>query len=100
MTAYLIFHNRINDHDKLNAYVEKAVPTLMAHGAEVVCLDETSDEVEGPNPYPRTVILKFPSREAAMGWYQSPEYQAILSMRLEATEGFAVICDEFVMPSA
>jgi uncharacterized protein (DUF1330 family) len=100
MTAYMIFHNRINDHQKLAAYVEKAVPTLMAHGAEVVCLDETSTEVEGPNPYPRTVVLKFPSREAAMGWYNSPEYQAVLSMRLEATEGFAVICDEFVMPSA
>jgi len=48
---------------------------------------------------PRTVILKFPSREDAMGWYNSPEYQAIRSERLEATEGFAVICEEFVFPN-
>jgi uncharacterized protein (DUF1330 family) len=100
VSAYLIFHNRIDDHEKLNAYVEKAVPTLLAHDAEILVVDETSDELEGPNPYPRTVIIKFPSREAAMGWYNSPEYQSILTMRLAATEGFAVICDEFVMPTA
>ncbi|HEX3610224.1 MAG TPA: DUF1330 domain-containing protein [Sporichthyaceae bacterium] len=99
MSVYMIFHNRIDDHAKLQAYVEKAIPTLMAHQAEALVVDETSDELEGPNPYPRTVVLKFPSREIAMGWYNSPEYQAIRSMRLEATEGFAVICDEFVFPS-
>lgn len=100
MSAYLIFHNRILDAEKLQAYVEKAIPTLMDHKAEILVVDENSEVVEGPTSLPRTVIIKFSSREAAMDWYNSPEYQAILPERLAATEGFAVVCDEFVFPSA
>jgi uncharacterized protein (DUF1330 family) len=99
VSAYLIFHNRILDAEKLQAYVEKAIPTLMDHKAEILVVDETSEVVEGPNSLPRTVMIKFPSREAAMAWYNSPEYQAILPERLAATEGFAVLCDEFVFPT-
>jgi len=100
VSAYMIFHNRILDAEKLQAYVEKAIPTLMAHHAEILVVDETSEVVEGPNSLPRTVVIKFPSREAALDWYKSADYQAIVSERLEATEGFAVLCDEFVFPSA
>jgi len=31
-----------------------------------------------------------------MAWYNSPEYQAVCPLRLEATEGFAVVVDGFV----
>ena len=99
MSAYVIFHNRIDDAEMLAAYVGKAIPTLDAHKAELVILDETSTVLEGKTEYVRTVVLKFESREAAMGWYNSAEYQVILPERLAATEGFAVICDSFVMPS-
>ncbi len=37
--------------------------------------------------YPRTVILEFPSREAFRAWYDSPEYQEILPLRLDSTPG-------------
>ena len=40
---------------------------------------------------PQTVIIKFESTEAAKAWYNSPEYQAVVGKRLEATDGFAVI---------
>ena len=30
----------------------------------------------------RFVIVEFPSREAAEGWYRSPEYQNIIGLRL------------------
>ena len=40
-------------------------------------------------------MLEFPSREAATAWYESPEYQAIISKRLNATKGFLALVDGF-----
>ena len=41
--------------------------------------------------HPRTIILEFASEEAFRGWYDSAEYQAILPMRLESTEGSLIL---------
>ena len=44
------------------------------------------------------VVLRFDSKEAALGWYESPEYQAIVHHRADNAQGVAVLCDGFVMP--
>jgi uncharacterized protein (DUF1330 family) len=54
--------------------------------------------LEGSTSLPRTVVIKFASREAAMEWYNSPAYQAVLPLRLEATEGVAMLVDGFEAP--
>ncbi len=54
---------------------------------------------EAETDFVRTVVIKFASREDAKRWYNSPEYQAALPLRLEATEGTAVLVDEFVAPA-
>ena len=98
MAGYLIFHNRVTDPQKMAEYVGKAVPTLEKYGAELLVLDENVEVIEGELPLPRTVVVRFESRETAMAWYNSPEYQEVLPMRLEATEGYAVACAGFVRP--
>lgn len=65
----------------------------MAHGAEVLVFAEGSEVLEGRPSFPRTIILKFDSREAAKAWYESPEYRKVLPLRLQATEGYAVLVD-------
>ena len=40
--------------------------------------------VEGTIENPRTVIVEFPSMTAFRAWYDSPEYQEILPLRLKA----------------
>ena len=58
-------------------------------------MDQNHEVVEGEAHNTRTVVLKFKSREEAKKWYNSPEYQAIIHLRLEAVDGGAVLCDEF-----
>ena len=41
-------------------------------------------------------MLKFPSKEALRAWYDSPEYQEIIHLRTDNTEGFVVFAEEFV----
>lgn len=100
MAAYFVFQNRILDAQKMQAYIPKVLETMAPYAPELLVLDERSQVIEGNAPFPRTVIIKFASREAASAWYNSPEYQAVRPLRLEATEGFCLLVDGFVSPGS
>ena len=42
--------------------------------------------LEGDGPPPRSVLLEFDSPERAMEWYNSPQYQAALQIRLRSAK--------------
>lgn len=96
MTAYLVASYTITNPEGYAAYPAAVAPTLQAHGGELIVGDFQSHVLEGA-PHPVTVIVKFPSKEAALRWYQSPEYLAIVSLRTENTAGTAVVVDEWVV---
>ncbi len=50
--------------------------------------------IEG-EPGERTVVLEFATREDFEKWYYSPEYQEILPLRTENSEGWAVLIEEY-----
>jgi len=87
MAVYVIAQGTIENRAMLDEYVGKALPTIQAHGGRVLAFDETPEVVEGEIDHPRTVILEFESREAFRSWYDSPEYQAALPLRLQSTSG-------------
>jgi len=96
MSAYFVLHNRIHDAGKMREYIPKAIASMAPYKPEILIFDENSEVIEGDADLPRTIVIRFDSREAAMAWYHSPEYRAILPLRLEATQGFAVLADGFV----
>jgi uncharacterized protein (DUF1330 family) len=49
--------------------------------------------LEGEWNHPRLVVIEFPSRAAAQGWYNSPDYQKVIGLRLASTTGNLVIVD-------
>ena len=53
MSVYVVAQGRIENRDTLNQYVEKAIPTIMAHGGRIVAFDETPEVVEGAVDFPR-----------------------------------------------
>lgn len=95
-SAYFVLHNRIIDAEKMQEYIPKAIETLAPYKPEILVLDENSTVIEGTTSLPRTILIRFDSRDAAMAWYNSPEYRAVRPLRLDATEGFAMIVDGFV----
>lgn len=99
MAAYFILHNRIRDGHSLDEYIPKAMETMAAYEPEVLVLEENSQVLEGSTDFPRTIVIRFKSRADAEAWYNSPEYQAVLPLRLAAIDGFTVLVDEF-NPSA
>ena len=97
MTGYLIANYQITNEEGYQGYLATVGQTIVAHGGEILVAGPGSEAVEG-NPGPITVVLKFPSMEALRGWYQSPEYQEIINLRTDNTEGTVVFANEFVMP--
>ena len=95
MSVYVVAQGRIENKELLEQYVEKAIPTIGAHGGKIVAFDENPEVVEGVVAYPRTVILEFSTPEAFRAWYDSPEYQEILPKRLTALPGTLIVANGF-----
>jgi uncharacterized protein (DUF1330 family) len=97
MSAYLVYSYTVTNPEEYQAYPPAAMPTLAGHDVEVLVADYESEAKEG-SPAPVTVILRFESKDAALAWYESSEYQAILHHRTDNTDGFVALCEGFVMP--
>lgn len=93
MPVYAVAQGRIEDRKRLDEYVARALPTIASHGGRVLGFDEAPEVVEGSIALPRTVILEFDSREQFRAWYDSPEYQEILPMRLESAPGSFILVE-------
>ena len=99
MSVYMIFYqDEISDRAGLNAYQAAAGPSIGIHKAGVRVATETVQNIEGDwNPV-RVVMLEFDTKEAAMAWYDSPEYTAVRGQRLAATRGAGILVEDFKMP--
>lgn len=82
----------VHDAELLEEYKRLAAPTLAAHGAKLVAVDDHAQTLEGAWPGARTIVLEFPSADAAKAWYGSAEYQAAADVRKRAaTTGMALV---------
>jgi uncharacterized protein (DUF1330 family) len=94
MAEYLVANFELTNSEGYKAYVPAVVPTLQAHGAEILVAEYESEALEG-EPGSITVVIKFASKEALNGWYNSPEYQRIIHLRTDNSKGIAVSAGEF-----
>jgi uncharacterized protein (DUF1330 family) len=93
MKAYVIVQETIKDEETFAAYRNGVVATLEEYGGRFVVRGGHLTVVEGEWPHPRLVVIEFPSRAAAEGWYQSPAYQKLLPLRRSSSAGNLVIVD-------
>jgi uncharacterized protein (DUF1330 family) len=95
MSVYVIAQGKIEDRGLLDQYETKVGSTIKSHQGRVVVFDEEPEVIEGPIEHRRTVILEFPSMTAFHAWYDSPEYQEILPLRLKSTRGTLFVAKGF-----
>jgi uncharacterized protein (DUF1330 family) len=79
----------------LDEYVAAATTTLAGLEMTLHVATNDAETIEGTSAGERVVVIEFPDRAAFRSWYDSPEYQAIIGMRLGSTQGFAVLADSF-----
>ena len=93
MKAYLIAVERIHDEAMFAEYGKQVAGTLAAFGGRFIARGGKLTELEGQWQHPRTVIIEFPTREAAEGWYKSADYQRIIGLRHKSSTGNLAILD-------
>jgi len=86
MAAYLVALLKINDLKEMDIYRAGVHDTIDKHKGEIIVSNENAEVIEGEWPYTKTVVIRFPSMEAAKRWYESPEYQEVVQHRFRAAE--------------
>ncbi len=80
MSAYVIVDANPVDAEKLTRYSAAAAETLAPFGGKFLAKGPI-ESLHGETPFPNKVIIEFPDRESAFGWYSSDAYQAIVDLR-------------------
>jgi len=85
-SAYLITSGNVVAPEKMPAYLEASAPLFKAAGAEEIAFGKKSDLnihlLEGDWPYEGLVmILKFPSMDGLLKFWNSPAYQQAKKLR-------------------
>ena len=81
MSAYIIADVTVTDAEKMAQYREWSTKAMQEHGAEVLVRGGASEVLEGPWTPSRLVLLKFPTRERALAFYNSQTYTHARSLR-------------------
>lgn len=89
--GYWIGRVDVSDPERYKAYIEANGPVFEKHGARFLVRGGRFEAVEG-DARERNVVLEFPSYEAALACYNSPEYQAARALREPVS-----ICDLIVI---
>ncbi|MDO9638647.1 MAG: DUF1330 domain-containing protein [Pseudotabrizicola sp.] len=92
-TALWIAHVEVTDLDAYALYAKGAGPALAAHGGVFLARGGRHVQLEG-NDRARNVVARFPSLEAAVECYHSPEYQAALAHAKGASVRDLVVVEE------
>ena len=96
MTAFVVAQIQIEDREEYQKYLDGFLPSFARHGGEILATTKNTTEVmEGEWAYPATVILKFPSVQAAHEWHSDPEYVELVVHRHRASKANLVIVEGF-----
>jgi uncharacterized protein (DUF1330 family) len=98
MSAYIIVYREtpVTDEAAITEYSrrnrENAAKFQQGFGTQPLVVYGQVQALEGQAP-DGVVVLKFPTLEAAKGWYDSPEYQEAMSFREKAATWRVVLVE-------
>ena len=94
MKAYcIVYERRLRDPQMFEEYRKQVLSTIEAYGGRFLVRGGKFTALEGEMPFDRIAMLEFPSRKAVEDWYNSPAYQKILPLRLNAMEAQFIVVD-------
>lgn len=93
MKGYAVGHLRtVNMGAPIVEYLQRIDATLAPFGGRFIVHGATLKVMEGSWPG-HLIVIEFPSLERASAWYASPEYQAILPLRTQNSEGDIILIE-------
>ncbi len=81
MAAYVIYQGEVFDAERYEEYKRLVTPNIAAAGGRYLVRGGEAEALEGELPGGRTVVVEFPTMQAALEWYRGEEYTAIRKVR-------------------
>jgi len=95
--GYWIARVDVTDPEKYKDYIAANAQPLKKYGARFLVRSGRFENPEG-STRSRNVVIEFPSFQAALDCYQSPEYQAAIKLRQAVSTGDIVIIEGYEGP--
>jgi len=92
-SALWIAHVDVHDPEAYGRYATAAGPIIASHGGVFLARATRYVQLEGKDRA-RNVVARFPSFEAAVTCYHSPEYQAIVTTAKAASDRELMVVEE------
>ena len=93
MPAYYVAEVEITNPAGFQPYGAAVGATLEQYGGRYLTRGGSTELIEGGPEPKRIVILEFADTAAVKRWYESPEYQKILPLRLNNSTGRGFIVE-------
>jgi uncharacterized protein (DUF1330 family) len=93
MPAYIIAEIDITNTAGYDAYRPLAGASIAQYGGKFVVRGGAAELIEGSKAPGRIVVIEFADAAAAKRWYNSPEYQEALKIRLANSTGRMVLVE-------
>ena len=86
MAGYVIAQIKVNEPEAYKEYVKQNTAIVEKYGGKFLVRGGEMEVLEGECPYPRAIVIEFPTVAAAREWYGSPEYEGPKSTRLATAD--------------
>ncbi len=93
MPAYFVAEVEVTNPAGYEAYRPLAGASVAQYGGRFIARGGKAELIEGDVEPNRVVIIEFADTAAAHRWYNSPEYQAALPIRLANSTGRVLIVE-------
>lgn len=92
MSVYFVLDiEKVSNQQKMAEYSQRGVESIKQYGGKLVVIGGAPETVEG-NWQPHGVaILEFEDKAHFKRWYDSPEYQEVIPLRLQSTDSRAML---------
>lgn len=99
MSAYLIVEFTVKDPDVYREkYAANAGKTAKEYGAEALA-NSNWELLDRDGSLTSGALMRFPDHEAAVKWYESPEYQQLIDVRGVAMDARFSLLDGLPAPA-
>jgi uncharacterized protein (DUF1330 family) len=95
MKGYWIGHVDVTNPDRYKDYITANAEAFKKYGARFLVRNGDSEVPEGGLAGRRHVVIEFDSYATAKACYDSPEYQAAMKIRREASTGDLIMIEGY-----
>jgi uncharacterized protein (DUF1330 family) len=93
--GYIYGEVEITDPAEYEKYRPLAAASIESYGGRYIVRRGNPQVLEGDRTIKLVVVLEFPSRERALEWYNSDQYETAKAIRIRAAKTHLVVLDGY-----